>query len=71
MEVDQKLFDAAVILIEERFGKKSDEGAAAIYTESGKIITSTAPDCLNDGVSLCHETGAFCEAFKIKEKYKL
>lgn len=68
MDVDQKLFDAAVKLIEERFGKKSDEGAAAIYTESGKIITSTAPDCLNDGVSLCHEVGAFCEAYKINEK---
>ncbi len=68
MEVDQKLFESAVNLIEERFGKNSDEGAAAIYTESGRVITSTAPNCLNDGVSLCHETGAFCEAYKLGEK---
>jgi len=68
MKVDQKLFDSAVALIEERFGKSSDKGAAAIYTESGKILTSTAPDALNDGVSLCHEAGAFCEAYKIDEK---
>ena len=68
MKVDQQLFKAAVKLIEERFGKKSGEGAAAIYTESGKLITSTAPDVLNDGVSLCHETGAFCDAYKLNER---
>ena len=49
-------------------GKNSDEGAAGIYTESGKLIISTAPDTLNDSVSLCHETGAYCEAYKIDEK---
>ena len=68
MKVDQALFNAAVTLIEERFGKNSDEGAAAIYTDSGKVLTSTAPDTLNDGVSLCHEAGAMCEAYKLNEK---
>ena len=68
MKVDQKLFDSVVAFIEQRFGKNSDEGAAAIYTESGKIIISTAPETLNDSVSLCHETGAYCEAYKINEK---
>lgn len=68
MNVDQRLFEAAINLIEERFGKCSGEGTAAIYTESGKLITSTAPDTVNDGVSLCHETGAFCEAYKLNEK---
>ena len=68
MKVDQKLFDSVVSFIEERFGKNSDEGAAGIYTESGKLIISTAPDTLNDSVSLCHETGAYCEAYKIDEK---
>ena len=68
MKVDQKLFDAVVSLIESRFGKNSDEGAAGIYTGTGKIITSIAPETLNDGVSLCHEVGAYCEAYKLNEK---
>tara|TARA_R110000868_G_scaffold117600_10_gene312332 strand:+ start:2698 stop:3108 length:411 start_codon:yes stop_codon:yes gene_type:complete len=68
MKVDQKLFDSVVSFIEQRFGKNSDEGAAGIYTESGKILISTAPDTLNDSVSLCHETGAYCEAYKLDEK---
>lgn len=68
MKVDQKLFDSVVTFIEERFGKNSDEGAAGIYTESGKILISTAPDTLNESVSVCHETGAFCEAYKLNEK---
>jgi len=68
MKVDQKLFDAVVEFIEERFGKNSDEGAAGVYTESGKIIISTSPDTLNDSVTLCHETGAYCEAYKRNEK---
>lgn len=67
-KVDQNLFDSAVALIEERFGKRSGEGAAAVYTESGRILTSTAPDTFNDGVSLCHEVGAYCEAYKLDEK---
>lgn len=68
MKLDQKLYDAAVALIEERYGKNADDGAAAMYTETGKILTSTAPEALNDGVSLCHETGALCEAYKMGEK---
>jgi cytidine deaminase len=68
MKVDQKLFDAAVAFLEKRFGKNCNEGAAAIYTDSGKILTSTAPETLNDGSSLCHEVGAYCEAFKLNEK---
>ncbi len=68
MKVDQNLFDSVVAFIEQRFGKNSDTGAAGIYTESGKLIISTAPDTLNDSVSLCHETGAYCEAYKLNEK---
>ena len=67
MKVDQALFDAAVNLIEKRFGKNSNEGAAAIYTNTGKIITSTAPEVLNSAVSMCHEVGAYCEAYKLNE----
>jgi cytidine deaminase len=68
MKVDKKLFDSVVDFIEKRFGKNSDEGAAGIYTDSGKLIISTAPEALNDSVSLCHETGAYCEAYKLNEK---
>ena len=67
MSYEQKLFEATVNLIEQRFGKNSDEGAAAVYTKSGKIITSTSPDTLNDSVTLCHETGAYCEAYKLDD----
>jgi cytidine deaminase len=68
MKVDQNLFDSVVAFIEKRFGKNSDEGAAGIYTESGKILISTAPETLNESVSVCHEIGAFCEAYKLNEK---
>lgn len=67
-EITNELYQAAVDLINTRFPNKVWEGAAAIYTETGKILTSTAPDYYNDGVSLCHETGALCEAFKLAEK---
>ncbi|MCU1497701.1 MAG: hypothetical protein JWM47_1654 [Acidimicrobiales bacterium] len=30
----------------------------------GSLVTSTAPDAHNPSVELCHETGAYCEAFK-------
>lgn len=68
MKVDDHLFNVVVCFIEERFGKNSDEGAAGIYTESGKLLISTAPDTLNSSVSLCHEVGAYCEAYKLNEK---
>lgn len=68
MKTEKDLFEAAVSLIEERFGKSSDSGAAAVLTAAGRILTSTAPETLNDAVSLCHETGAICEAFKLNEK---
>ena len=66
-KITDELYKAAVNLIDSRFPDKDWEGAAAIQTSTGKIITSTAPECNNDGVSLCHETGAYCEAYKINE----
>ncbi|MGH0001036.1 cytidine deaminase [Pseudovibrio ascidiaceicola] len=42
-------------------------GAASIRTESGKILTSIAPDTKNDGLSLCMEVGAILEAHKLDE----
>jgi cytidine deaminase len=69
MKLNQELVDAAIKLIIDRYGDKDDwKGAAAMYTESGKILTSTTPLMPNGCVDLCHETGAICEAHKINEK---
>jgi cytidine deaminase len=62
--VDQELVDAAIELARTRFGGKAWSGAAALRLADGTILTSTAPDPPNAAVSLCHETGAICEAFK-------
>ena len=43
-------------------------GAAAMVTESGRILTSVAPEVLQEGLGLCMEVGSICEAHKLKEK---
>ena len=63
MRLDQRLVDAAIAFVERRFPGKPYEGAAAMYTADGEILVSTSPEVLNDSVALCHETGAFCEAY--------
>ena len=65
MKLDQALVDAATDFLNKRFSK-SDEwvGAAAMYSEDGQIFISTAPDGINESASLCHETGAICDAYK-------
>lgn len=45
MNLDQKLVDAAIALIKTRYPKVGEwDGAAALYTVTGKILTSTYPD---------------------------
>lgn len=39
-----------------------------MYTEDGEILLSTAPEVLNSFAGLCHEAGAFCEAYKLDKK---
>lgn len=69
MKLDQRLVDAATELIKTRFPKIGDwDGAAAMYTDSGKILTSTYAESPNDGAGLCNETGSLCEAHKLGEK---
>jgi cytidine deaminase len=68
MDVDQHLVDNIIAFIEERFPSGEAEGAAGMYTASGRLIVSTAPDTLNDTVSLCHETGCLCEAYTLNEQ---
>lgn len=42
-------------------------GASGVILEGGQILTSVAPDVKNEGASLCMETGAYLEAFKLKK----
>ncbi|MBD1577655.1 MULTISPECIES: cytidine deaminase [Vibrio] len=65
--IEMSLYQAAINLIESRY-PAGWGGAAAIRTESGKILTSIAPDVKNDGLSLCMEVGAYLEAHKLNER---
>lgn len=65
MAVDQALVDAAIDLASSRFAGEPWSGAAALRLDNGTILTSTGPDAPNVAASLCHETGAICEAFKL------
>ncbi|BCB42124.1 cytidine deaminase [Vibrio alginolyticus] len=64
--IEKDLYDAAVQLIETRY-PTGWGGAAAVRTQSGKILTSVAPDVKNDALSLCMEVGAYLEAHKLDE----
>jgi cytidine deaminase len=64
MSLDQSLVDAAIHQALTRF-PSGYAGAAAIRTESGKILTSVCFDPPNSGAALCHETGAYCEANRL------
>ncbi|MBK67450.1 MAG: cytidine deaminase [Rickettsiales bacterium] len=59
----QHLYDTVLAFIEERY-KGAPDGAAGVILENDEIIIGTAPDYYNHGVSVCHETGAFLEAYK-------
>ncbi len=68
MKLDQRLVDAAIELMKAKF-PTGPGGAAAMYTESGKILTSVDIEGhLHDSANLCHETGAMLEAFKLGAK---
>jgi cytidine deaminase len=64
MKLDQKLVDAAIAQALTRFPNDS-AGAAAIYTSDGQMFTSVGFDSPNDAANLCHEAGAYCEAFRL------
>ena len=66
MAIEKALYQAAVALIESRY-PTGWGGAAAVRTESGKILTSVAPDTKNDALALCMEVGAYLEAHKLNE----
>lgn len=63
MHLDQRLVDTAIEFVERRFPGELWAGAAAMYTEDGEILISTALAVVNDSVALCHEVGAMCETY--------
>ncbi len=68
MKLDQKLVDAAIQLVEKRFPQEAWAGGAAMLASDGRIFVSTAPHVENESVSLCHEVGAICEAYRENAK---
>lgn len=61
-----KLFQAAKTLAEKNY-PVGWGGAAAMLTQSGKVLTSVAPEVALEGIGLCMETGSICEAHKLQE----
>ncbi|RJS93841.1 cytidine deaminase [Salinisphaera sp. Q1T1-3] len=64
MPVDKSLVDAARTEAIARWGRHAPAGAAAVYLADGCIVTSVGLDTPNEAANLCHETGAYCEAFR-------
>lgn len=67
MNIEQKLYQAAIGLIEKRY-PSGWGGAAAMHTEDGQILTSVSPDVIVASTELCIETGAILEAHKLNTK---
>ncbi|WP_418302093.1 cytidine deaminase [Lysinibacillus fusiformis] len=67
MDIEKKLYEAAVQLVEKRY-PSGWGGAAALYSEDGHILTSVAPEVINAATELCMETGAILEAHKLNTK---
>ncbi len=68
MKLDSTLVESAKAFVQLRFPTQPWAGAAALYTEDGQILVSTAPTFPSASVELCHEAGALCEAFKLDKK---
>jgi cytidine deaminase len=68
MGLDQRLVDAAVELMDRRWGAADQAVAAAIRLDDGQILTSVCLDNLNASVTLCAETGALCQAYTLDKR---
>lgn len=68
MNIEQKLYDTAVDLIKKRY-PTGWGGAAAMYTEDGRILTSVAPEVINASTELCIET-PFSKPISIRQKLR-
>lgn len=67
LNIEQRLYHAVIDLIEKRYSIGWG-GAAAMALEDGSILTSVAPDVINDSTTLCMETGSILEAHKLNKK---
>ncbi|GHF46116.1 cytidine deaminase [Amycolatopsis bartoniae] len=67
MQLDQRLVDAAVGLLERRWPRTDHAVAAAAYLASGEVLTSVSLDNLNAAATLCAETGNICRAYTLGE----
>ena len=66
INIEDPLLNAAVQLIKSRY-PTGWGGAAAVFTETGKVLTSIAPDIKIEALGLCIEVGAYLEAHKLNE----
>lgn len=67
MDIEKRLYDAAVELIKQRYPANWG-GAAALALGDGTILTSIAPEVIAASTELCMETGAILEAHKLNKK---
>ncbi|WLD92316.1 cytidine deaminase [Alkalihalobacillus sp. AL-G] len=67
MSIEQQLYEAVIELIERRY-PIGWGGAAAIGLEDGTVLTSIAPEVINDSTNLCMETGSILEAHKLNKR---
>lgn len=66
-KIEKEMYDDALKFFECRYGQRAG-GVAVLKTEDGKHVISVWPECDNECASLCAETGAICEAFKLNKK---
>lgn len=65
--IERQLYKAVIELIEKRY-QVGWGGAAAIGLEDGTVLTSVAPEVINDSTNLCMETGSILEAHKLNKR---
>jgi cytidine deaminase len=63
--IDQAFVDEVVAFATERF--PFDEAIGAVKTSTGRVLTSVHFEAVVDTAHLCAETGAICEARKLRE----
>jgi cytidine deaminase len=66
VDIEQKLYDVVSELIKKRY-PKGWGGAAGMYLDDGTIVSSVAPEVINDSTNLCMETGSILEAHKLNK----
>ena len=67
MNIEQKLYQSAIDLIEKRY-PSGWGGATAMCTKDSQILTSVSPEIINASTELCIETGAILKAHKLNTK---